>query len=220
MKKRSKIPWPTKDAMAQIYDKYLWGGDTQDFYSGEGSHHPEIVHPYIETIIKFLDAHTTPLTVCDLGCGDFNIGKQLVPHTSNYIAVDIVDDLIERNKRKFNIEHLEFRCLNIAEDELPKADCAIIRQVLQHISNAEILSVVKKLSVYKYIIITEHIPNNHFTPNVDIISGQGIRLKHNSGVDLLKAPFNLEVKAHKVLHEFALNSNKGKIVTVLLQLSL
>ena len=31
--------------------------------------------------------------MCDLGCGDFNVGKELVKHAKRYVAVDIVADL-------------------------------------------------------------------------------------------------------------------------------
>ena len=93
-----------------------------------------------------------------------------------------VEDLIERNKEKFKDEEVEFRCLNIAVDELPSGDCVLIRQVLQHLSNAEVDSILNKLSDYKYIIITEHVPIGDFDPNVDIISGQGTRLKKKSGL--------------------------------------
>ncbi|WP_299366734.1 class I SAM-dependent methyltransferase [Winogradskyella sp.] len=215
LKKKIKTPWPTKNAMTQIYDKHLWGGNDFDFYSGEGSHHPDIVKPYVETVTAFLKSHQKNLSVCDLGCGDFNIGRQLAPYASSYIAVDIVKDLIERNKTLFKAANLEFRCLDIAKDKLPKADCVILRQVLQHLSNKEIISIVKKLSNYKYIILTEHIPNGDFTPNIDIISGQGTRLKHNSGVSVLKAPFNLKVKEETILNEVVFDHRKGRILTFL-----
>ncbi|WP_196888319.1 class I SAM-dependent methyltransferase [Aureivirga sp. CE67] len=196
--KRNKKPWPTKDAMAQIYEKNLWGGEVE-FYSGSGSHDPKIVEPYLKVISEFLNASETPLTVCDLGCGDFNVGKHLVKHTKKYIASDIVPDLIERNKKVFKAANLEFQCLDIAKDELPAADCVIIRQVLQHLSNTEVQSVLDKLSNYKYVILTEHIPEGEFTPNIDIISGQGIRLKKKSGLDVLAPPFNFKIKETKVL---------------------
>ncbi|MEO1030022.1 MAG: class I SAM-dependent methyltransferase [Bacteroidota bacterium] len=208
-------PWPTKAVMEQIYEKQLWGGDSHDFYSGEGSHHLDIVEPYIEAVTNFLKSKKSNLSVCDLGCGDFNIGQQLVPYTSKYMAVDIVENLIERNKTLFKAKNLEFHCLDIAEDELPKADCVILRQVLQHLSNAEIKRIVKGLSRYQYIILTEHLPLGDFKANVDIISGQGIRLKHNSGVDLLKAPFHLKVKKKMLLNDMALEIKKGKIATLL-----
>ena len=70
----------------------------QDFYSGVGSHSPEIVDPYIDAVKSFLKSFGEPIVVCDLGCGDFNVGKELVSLSKKYIAVDIVPDLIARNR--------------------------------------------------------------------------------------------------------------------------
>jgi len=214
----NKTPWPTKDTMTQIYDLNLWGGKEFDFYSGAGSHDIKIVQPYLDAVISFLNSHNNSLTVCDLGCGDFNIGKQLTKYTSHYIGVDIVDTLIERNKTLFKEDNLEFHCLDIAKDELPTANCIILRQVLQHLSNSEIQDIVRKLAAYKYVILTEHIPMSSFIPNKDIISGQGIRLKQNSGIDLLELPFNLKVKEEYVLNEVVLKNNKGRILTILYEI--
>lgn len=214
-----KTPWPTKDAMAQIYEMKLWGGSEFEFYSGKGSHQPEIVNPYITVLKAFLKSFNGALTVCDLGCGDFNIGQKLVKHTKKYVAVDIVENLINHNKEKFKEENLEFHCLDIAVDELPSGDCAIIRQVLQHLSNAEVQQVLNKLTTFKYVILTEHIPVGEFVPNKDIISGQGIRLKKQSGLDLLASPFNFKVIAEKQLLSVKLNENKGTILTTLYALS-
>ncbi|WP_372753817.1 methyltransferase domain-containing protein [Mariniflexile sp.] len=201
--------------MNQIYERKLWGGNEFDFYSGSGSHAPEIINPYLDSLITFFKSFTKPLEVCDLGCGDFNIGKQLIKYTKKYYAIDIVENLIERNKNCYQADNLEFFCLDISKDELPLANCAILRQVLQHLSNSEIQNIVKKLEGYEYIILTEHLPASNFTPNIDIISGQGIRIKHNSGVNLLEAPFNLKISEEKKLNEHVLENNKGRIVTTL-----
>lgn len=218
MSKTTKPPWPTKAVMNQIYEQHLWGGKEFDFYSGNGSHNPNIVAPYLSAVISFLESQDSPLSVCDLGCGDFNIGKHLAPFTKHYTGIDIVDNLIERNKKLFPENHLEFLCLDISKDELPITDCIILRQVLQHLSNEEIASIVRKLQPYKYIILTEHLPTGGFIPNKNIISGQGIRLKHNSGVDLLKAPFSLKVANQTILNTVVLNENQGQIVTTLFTL--
>jgi len=85
--------------------------------------------------------------------------------------------------------------------------------VLQHLSNFEIQQIVNKLSNYKYIILTEHLPEGNFEPNKDIISGQGIRLKKQSGVNLLAQPFNLKVKEAKLLLPINLANSKGVIIT-------
>ncbi len=213
MAKKPKQPWPTKDAMTQIYEVKLWGGSAFDFYSGIGSHDEKIVMPYLNAVIAFLASFHDPLVVCDWGCGDFNIGKHLVPYAKSYIAIDIVEPLIERNKNVFKENNLEFHCLDIAKDQLPSGDCIILRQVLQHLSNEDIRKITKKLYDYKYLILTEHIPSGIFISNKDIISGQGIRLKQNSGVSLLEPPFNLKVQEREHLGEYILESNKGRIIT-------
>ncbi|MDX1602894.1 MAG: class I SAM-dependent methyltransferase [Salinimicrobium sediminis] len=217
MTKNNKIktPWPTKDAMAQIYKNNLWGGNKIEFYSGLGSHHPETVDEYIRVVSGFLKDLEIPPVVCDLGCGDFNIGKGLVKYTLRYTAVDIVPELIEHNKKQFQADHLEFHVLDIATDDLPKGDCAILRQVLQHLSNEEIKRVVEKLYDFKYVILTEHLPEGNFEPNKDIISGQGIRLKKQSGVDLLSSPFNLKIKEKIHLLSVPAPEFKGVLVTTL-----
>lgn len=215
---KHKKPWPTKDAMNQVYSQKLWGANNTKFYSGEGSHNKEQVVPYLEKVQYFLSSFKNPLSVCDLGCGDFNIGKQLVSYTAQYIAVDIVEELINYNRQKFKTENLEFHCLDIATGNLPKADCVILRQVLQHLSNKEITAIIAKLHQYKYIILTEHLPDGDFKANVDIISGQGIRLKKKSGVNILKAPFNFKVKKQTELLAISNKQFGGVVITWLLEL--
>jgi SAM-dependent methyltransferase len=210
-----KKPWPTKDAMEQVYAMQLWGSNDASFYSGIGSHHPEIVNPYVNVVSSFLSSFENPLVVCDLGCGDFNVGNQLIKHTKKYLAVDIVSDLIAHNKEKFKAENLEFQCLDIAVDNLPLGDCILLRQVLQHLSNAEVQRVVNKLTDYKYVILTEHLPEGDFEPNKDIISGQGIRLKKQSGLNLLVPPFNLKVQEEKQLLSITSDDFNGVIITSL-----
>jgi len=82
--KRNKKPWPTKDAMTQIYEQHLWGTNHKPFYSGEGSHNPTLVKPYLQVVQAFLKSFKAPISVCDLGCGDFNIGKELVKYPKIY----------------------------------------------------------------------------------------------------------------------------------------
>jgi hypothetical protein len=213
--KKTKKPWPAKDVMNQIYEMNLWGGNQFDFYSGIGSHDAKIIDPYLKVIIAFLESYNRSLIVCDLGCGDFNIGKHLTKYSKKYIAIDIVENLIKRNKNLYKDHNLEFYCLDIINDKLPSGDCIILRQVLQHLSNKDIEKVIKKITVYKYIILTEHIPLGNFVSNKDIISGQGIRLKQNSGVNILDAPFNLKIKDQKQLEEHILENNNGRILTTL-----
>ena len=90
--------------------------------------------------------------------------------------------------------------------------------MLQHLSNAEIQSIVSKLHGFKYVILTEHIPEGDFVPNKEIISGQGTRLKKQSGIKLLAPPFNFKVKEEKQLLSVVLDGGQGVIVTTIYEI--
>ncbi|MGB5713698.1 MAG: methyltransferase domain-containing protein, partial [Waterburya sp.] len=132
-------------------------------------------------------------TFVDLGCGDFRVGKQLLPQCSNYIGVDLVKPLISRNQEKYGNETTRFMNLNIVDDTLPEGDVCFIRQVLQHLSNQQIATVLPKLKMYKWVFITEHYPtdNDGITPNKDKVHGCDVRVCYNSGVYFSEPPFEL-----------------------------
>lgn len=201
--------------MGNIYRQKLWGGKNQDFFSGQGSHSKKVVRPYLKIVSDLLNTHENSLVVCDLGCGDFNVGKNLVSYASEYIAVDVVDELIERNQKKFQSDNLSFHQLNLVDDALPKADVALVRQVLQHLSNEAIAKVTEKLKTYPYVLVTEHLPKGKFVSNNDKPTGVSTRLSKGSGVVLHDPPFNLETKETTEL--LRVNYNKGVIVTWLYQ---
>jgi adenine-specific DNA methylase len=220
MSLRKKTPWQTKAVMTQIYDLGFWGkGSVEDkFYSGDGSHDPKIIEPYIQFVQEFLQSFKEKISLVDLGCGDFNVGKNFVQFTQKYFALDVVEELIAYNSQKFNFPNIEFLSLDIVKNDLPKADCAIIRQVLQHLSNKEIGLLIPKLAQYQYIILTEHIPDGDFIANKDIITGQGIRLKQNSGVDVTKEPFNLKPIHITLISKSQHTNYKGVVETKLYQM--
>lgn len=207
-----------KEVMGLIYKDNLWGGKEHDFYSGVGSHTVSIVAPYVQHVRAWLDSHERKLVVCDLGCGDFNVGSQLVEHTAAYVGADIVDELVRRNRNLFRKDNLEFKCVDIVNDDLPMADCALVRQVLQHLSNTEIGKALEKLKKYKYLIVTEHVPSGKFTPNVDKSSSPDTRVYKKSGIVLTEHPFNLKPVIEKEILRVDFKKNRSEIVTTLYQL--
>jgi hypothetical protein len=197
-----------KEMFTTIYKRGHWGrsGDPHDpYFSGLGSRDPEMVGEYIEAVTQFLRSHEGKLNVTDLGCGDFKVGSQLRPHCAGYTACDVVKEVIEWNSRAFDKSGVDFRVLDITEDALPAGDLVFLRQVLQHLSNEDILKVIPKLSNYRYLVITEGLPiARDFIPNIDKPRGPDIRihLKPNmSGVVITEPPFNLDVKSAAILCE-------------------
>ena len=170
--------------------------------------------------IKFILSLPNKPNVVDLGCGDFVIGSKIRRLCNNYIAIDIFDQLIDYNKKKYKELNVDFRVLDITSDELPSADICFVRQVLQHLSNQSILQFLEAIkNKYKYLIITEHLPSsNFFKANLDKPTGPDTRLFDKSGVILTKPPFNLKVIEDIDICETRSDSIEGVVKTKLLQL--
>ena len=193
-----------EEVFTTIYENNLWGGSQGEFCSGPGSADEQIVSPYISMISEKATSESfLGLKFVDLGCGDFRIGSQLLSLCSDYIGVDIVKPLIDRNQEKYGNETTNFTYLDIVNDELPNGDVCFVRQVLQHLSNQQILAVLQKLQKYKWVFITEHYPtdNDAIKPNIDKVHGRDFRLADNSGVYLTEPPFQLPQQTLKFMLE-------------------
>lgn len=180
------------ETFGEIYEKNVWGGEKGEFYSGDGSTE-KFAAEYAATVQRFIAANKIERVV-DLGCGDFRVASKIVSDNFHYTGCDVVFSLIKHLNEQHKSEMVEFRCVNIVEDDLPDGDLCLIRQVLQHLSNAEISGVLENANKYKYLIVTEHYPNPaaKLKPNLDIPHGPTVRLQYDSAVVLDKPPFNLK----------------------------
>jgi SAM-dependent methyltransferase len=191
------------DIFNNIYQNRLWGEDSKDykFFSGEGSHDQNLTKEYINHVTNFIKK-TNCLSILDLGCGDFRVGKCLAPHTEKYYAADVSDLVVEQNKDKYKDLNVEFIHLDATIDAIPKVDLIIVRQVLQHLSNQDINKVLNNinLSKPKYLCITEHLPiEKSFTSNIDKPTDHGIRLSLGSGVRIEDPTFLFAYKSKSKL---------------------
>lgn len=178
-----------KKIFSYVYAENLWGGNKGDFYSGPGSDE-KIIQPYIKVINQFIKDKSVKRIV-DLGCGDFRVGNLITKEGVEYTGIDIVPSLIQRNINMFSASNIRFECINAVKEDLPDGDLCLIRQVLQHLSNTDILVILEKCRKYKYVIVSEHIPaDKNVVPNKEMNSNWDIRLIQQSGVYIESAPFN------------------------------
>ena len=143
-------------------------------------------------LVQRLVAQFQIRTVVDLGCGDFRVGRLLCAQGDlRYVGVDVVPDLIAHNRSRFGGPQVEFHCANLIEDELPDGELCLIRQVLQHLTNAEISRVLAKCAKYRAVLVTEELFTKRGSrPNLDITHGPDNRASDNSGVFLDLPPFS------------------------------
>ena len=142
---------------------------------------------------QFVSEHNVK-SVLDIGCGDFTVGQQMQVFGTQYIGIDIVQDLIDRNTKLFGSNGIQFKCLDAIVDQLPIADLVLVRQVLQHLSNEQISRLLSKLHAYRYVMVTEHYPApcENLIPNLDKPHGGDTRIYDGSAVYLDRPPFNIQ----------------------------
>ena len=208
---------PASEIFSEIYRRQLWGrpADGRQFSSGHGSVMELHVAPYVAAVGAFVEKFSPKPSVVDLGCGDFNVGSRIRGHFGSYTACDVAHEVLEENKKRYSGLNVDFRQLDIINDEFPEADVCIIRQVLQHLSNADISRVVKKLDKFRILILTEPLPKVDFTPNLDQPTGVSSRLARGipSGVVLTEPPFSLPVVSSQVMCTTVDDMSQARLVT-------
>lgn len=192
-------------AFRAVYRRGEWGGDGRSrFFSGVGSH-GEAAAKYADTMSAILAdlarQKQGALTIVDLGCGDFSVGSQLLARLPpvRYVGCDVVPELVRANQQRYGSDRIAFRLIDMVSDELPPGDVCTVRQVFQHLPNADILCVLTKLRRYERVFVTEGQPVTRQGPvNPDKTSNGDVRFDWRSGcgrgVELDQPPYGLPVE--------------------------
>ena len=143
-----------KDVFGEIYDNNLWTiGESK---SGAGSElkSTEVIRKELPEVIKKFNIKT----VLDIPCGDFNWMSHVGFDGVEYMGADIVESMIEENKKKFG--NVNFKVLDITKDELPKVDLVFARDILGHFDLGNIQKALTNIiqSGSKYLLTTSFKP--------------------------------------------------------------
>ncbi len=169
-----------KSSFSTIYSLNLWNNNEISIpRSGPGSSLDNAADTifFINNIVNKYDIKS----VVDLGCGDLTWMNRTLAFKKDYIGIDISEEIIELNQKNYTDK--TFMVKSIIIDDIPKADLFIIRDVIFHLLNKEILQLFDNIkNKYKYLLIT----NNH---NVTINSDK-FDIYHFSKRNLFIEPFN------------------------------
>ncbi len=156
-----------------------------------------------------------PVTIVDLGCGDFQVGRALATKLPdlNYVRCDIVPELITHSRTSMRPHESVFGG-HIVADPLPAGDVYLVRQVLQHLSNAEIMSSLQRVSCKILYVAEGHQADRIGPVNPDKVTGADVRFNWRTGrapgVELDKPPYGLSTQ-----ERFRVFSPKKVIITEL-----
>lgn len=170
---------PVEDIFTTIYKTNSWL--SKESVSGPGSE-LRVTRRMIRELSALLKRFGIT-SIADAPCGDCNWMRHVDIGSCTYIGIDIVEDLIERNKSLFGSTR-EFKHLNLIDDIIPKVDLIICRDMLAHLTDEQIFKVLQnfKASGSKYLLVT----TNYATQSNTYIDRAGDWRKLN----LETAPFH------------------------------
>lgn len=130
-----------KKQFTEIFKKNLFLG--QESVSGQGSDmkQTQVIRVEIPKILEKLNSKV----FIDASCGDFFWMQHMDLKGFNYFGLDIVSDLIKKNKKLYSSSKIKFICKDIISDKLPDGDVILIRDCWVHLSNKDIFLCINNL---------------------------------------------------------------------------
>jgi glycosyltransferase involved in cell wall biosynthesis len=138
-----------KRIFQEVYRKEIWGKN--ESVSGTGSSLKATKK--LREELPYLLSEFCIRSILDIPCGDFNWMSQLDLGDISYIGADIVDEIVEQNKKRYD---KDFRILDLASSELPRSDLILCRDCLQHFSLVDFQFAMDNItgSKCKYLLAT------------------------------------------------------------------
>ena len=164
---------------SEIYQDNLWGDP--ESVSGRGSTLARTVtiRKELPVLLRSIGAQS----LLDAPCGDFNWMRLVDLGEIRYIGVDVVAELINRNRQLYGGPGKDFVVADVTRDPLAHSDAILCRDCFIHLSFKDIQRTLTnfKESASQFLLATTHV--NVFE-NRDVYSG-GWR-----NINLQLAPFN------------------------------
>ena len=179
-----------KIVFTSIFKSKHWAhGDMDENYisvSGHGSNiNTEQSNNLISSLVEFIKKYKIT-SILDMPCGDFLWMDKLLKKTdiSNYLGLDIVDEIINKNVRLYKNQYVNFKAFDIVDFETSENyDLVLMRDFFIHTNNLDIKKIlinIKKMNI-KYFAFE----NYSISKNSDVIPG-----RHRK-INLKLDPFNL-----------------------------
>lgn len=168
-------------------------------------------------------------TVMDIGCGVWEFKRHEFDNKI-YMGIDCVEKTIEFNQKNYGDKNKMFLCVDIldAKNKIPpEIDLCIIKDVLQHLSNGNVIKMLKKIKgKFKHVLIINDslqeddqgdISNGAYRP-LDYLKYplNEFNLQYLETVDrtkdilLMGNPIKIEQKnIKKVIEKYGISNNKN-----------
>ena len=187
------LVWPvvslfgSKAKFAFVYRMNLWGnpesasgdGSTMEYTANLRKMLPELFKRY--GITKVIDAP----------CGDYNWFRHVAREDVSYLGGDIVNSLVNENRRKYGDALTDFLFFDISNSTFPSVDLWICRDCMFHLPTRDVKAALENFSQsgVDYILATSHIDTKE---NIDL-PRTGFRM-----LNLELPPYNLPTPEYSI----------------------
>ncbi len=186
-----------KQVFNDIYKNYRWGKNpnaVDGISSGPGSF-VQNTQAYEDLICAYIKKHDIR-SIADIGCGDFQVSKRILnclPVPVDYTGLDVSQVVVDRNNALFANDRTRFVQHDAALEKSPPANLVLIREVMQHLPNADIKKMLANLDPASHILATNTVAIRARKINIDLPPGSASRAGLGSGLMLDQPPFNCKV---------------------------
>lgn len=144
------IAMSMRETFTDIYRKNLWGDESiENPLSGDGSN-PLTARPYVN-FVKNTIGDLKITSVLDVGHGDWAMWREYDFPNVDYTGVDIADDLSLKLESILGTPSRRFKQIG-DNDEFPQAQMLLSKEVLQHLSNSQVISFLNRVHGFEYLL--------------------------------------------------------------------
>lgn len=172
-----------KSTFETIYDRSMWGGG-----SGAGSDLPNNIL-YV-AYVQHLIGRFSVRSIIDLGCGDWRFSRFIDFAKCQYHGVDIVTSVILENQKRYTKNNISFAVEDITEFDFPACDLLLCKDVLQHLSNKNVSTILHRIKTARVALLT----NDYHPANNDVENGS------TRPLDISQPPFNFPATPRLFFH--------------------
>lgn len=164
-----------------IYARGAWGAG-----SGPGSY-PYYTIEYRAFLQRFISLNAIR-SVVDIGCGDWQFSRFVDFAGAEYLGLDVARPVIEKNVAAFGRDGIAFKVMPDDLTEVPGGDLLLIKDVLQHLPDAEIRAILTQVAPrFRFALITNSYEKIDTGRNYDIGGHGDFRC-----IDLTAEPYNVD----------------------------
>jgi SAM-dependent methyltransferase len=152
----------------------------------------------------FMEKHAIR-SVLDVGCGDWQFSRLINWGDRLYVGLDEVQSLIDWLNVGYGTSIRGYFTTKIPSMTF---DLCIVKDVMIHLPNAEVIALLGRLAHHKHLLIVNDIPTSFVqdfftTLNVDVARG------HYRPLDITHAPFNVKAE---IVYRFPQLNHETKVV--------